>query len=117
MVALSTVVWGLDAELRRLGYEDSGVVWYLGRWRRLRARENYAQRSIPGAALTRPNGPSQRITQRCSLGWQVIPACRQPMWRTLMTAPFVWFDLTADGGAAREFYAGLFGWPIGPARR
>ena len=32
-----------------------------------------------------------------------------------MTAPFVWFDLTADdGGTAREFYAGLFGWPIGP---
>jgi predicted enzyme related to lactoylglutathione lyase len=37
------------------------------------------------------------------------------MWRTLMTAPFVWFDLTADdGGKAREFYAGLFGWQIGP---
>jgi predicted enzyme related to lactoylglutathione lyase len=37
------------------------------------------------------------------------------MWRTLMTAPFVWFDLTAeDGGTVGEFYAGLFGWQIGP---
>ena len=34
-----------------------------------------------------------------------------------MTAPFVWFDLTTDdGGKAREFYAGLFGWSIGPRR-
>jgi hypothetical protein len=32
-----------------------------------------------------------------------------------MGAPFVWFDLTAaDGGKVGEFYAGLFGWTIGP---
>jgi hypothetical protein len=34
MVALSALVSGLDAELRRLGYKDSAVVWRLGRWRR-----------------------------------------------------------------------------------
>src|SRR5258706_8269969 len=33
----------------------------------------YAQRSIPGAALTRPNEPSLRITQRCSLGSAISP--------------------------------------------
>jgi hypothetical protein len=32
-----------------------------------------------------------------------------------MSVPFVWFDLTAgDGAVAREFYADLFGWTIGP---
>ena len=35
MVALSTVVSGLDAELVRLGYKDSTMVWYRGCWRRL----------------------------------------------------------------------------------
>jgi predicted enzyme related to lactoylglutathione lyase len=33
-----------------------------------------------------------------------------------MGAPFVWFDLTtgSDGDGARDFYAELFGWTIGP---
>jgi hypothetical protein len=34
-----------------------------------------------------------------------------------MSAPFVWYDLTAspaDADRAREFYAKLFGWPIVP---
>jgi predicted enzyme related to lactoylglutathione lyase len=34
-----------------------------------------------------------------------------------MSAPFVWYDLTAapaDADRAREFYAKLFGWPIAP---
>jgi integrase len=35
MVALSAVVSGLDAELVRLGYKDSTMVWYRGSWRRL----------------------------------------------------------------------------------
>jgi hypothetical protein len=35
MVALSALVSGLDAELRRLGYKDSTMVWYRGCWRRL----------------------------------------------------------------------------------
>ena len=35
MVALSALVSGLDAELRRLGYKDSTLVWYRGCWRRL----------------------------------------------------------------------------------
>lgn len=35
----------------------------------------------------------------------------------IMSAPFVWYDLTASPAAAdraREFYAKLFGWPIAP---
>lgn len=35
----------------------------------------------------------------------------------LMSAPFVWYDLTAspaDADRAREFYAKLFGWQIAP---
>jgi predicted enzyme related to lactoylglutathione lyase len=34
-----------------------------------------------------------------------------------MSAPFVWYDLTAspaDADGARDFYAKLFGWPIVP---
>jgi predicted enzyme related to lactoylglutathione lyase len=32
-----------------------------------------------------------------------------------MSAPFVWFDLTAaDGSGVGEFYQGLFGWTVGP---
>ncbi len=32
-----------------------------------------------------------------------------------MTPQFMWFDLlAADAGAARRFYAELFGWPIRP---
>jgi integrase len=35
MAALSALVSGLDAELVRLGYKDSTMVWYRGAWRRL----------------------------------------------------------------------------------
>jgi integrase len=35
MVALSDLVASLDAELQRLGYKDSTMVWYRGCWRRL----------------------------------------------------------------------------------
>jgi len=35
MLALSAVVSGLDAELVRLGYKESTMVWYRGCWRRL----------------------------------------------------------------------------------
>jgi integrase len=38
MVALGALVSGLDAELVRLGYKDSTMVWYRGCWRRL---QNY----------------------------------------------------------------------------
>jgi integrase len=34
-VTVSELVSGLDAELRRLGYRDSTLVWYRGCWRRL----------------------------------------------------------------------------------
>ena len=35
MVAVSELVSGLDAELVRLGYKVSTMVWYRGCWRRL----------------------------------------------------------------------------------
>jgi hypothetical protein len=35
MATLSALVSGLDAELRRLGYKESTLVWYRGCWRRL----------------------------------------------------------------------------------
>jgi integrase len=35
MAAVSALVSGLDAELRRLGYKDSTLVWYRGCWRRM----------------------------------------------------------------------------------
>lgn len=35
MVTLAALVSGLDAELVRLGYKDSTMVWYRGCWRRL----------------------------------------------------------------------------------
>ena len=35
MVALRALVSGLDAELVRLGYKDSTMVWYRGCWRRM----------------------------------------------------------------------------------
>ena len=35
MVAVSALVSGLDAELMRLGYKDSTMIWYRGCWRRL----------------------------------------------------------------------------------
>ncbi len=37
MVAVSALVSGLDAELVRLGYKPSTMVWYRGCWRRLEA--------------------------------------------------------------------------------
>ena len=37
MVAVSQLVSGLDAELLRLGYKPSTMVWYRGCWRRLEA--------------------------------------------------------------------------------
>ncbi len=35
MTSVSALVSGLDAELRRLGYEDSTMRWYRGSWRRM----------------------------------------------------------------------------------
>jgi hypothetical protein len=35
MATLSALVSGLGAGLRRLGYQDSTLVWYRGCWRRL----------------------------------------------------------------------------------
>ena len=35
MATLPALVSSLDAELRRLGYKDSTMVWYRGCWRRM----------------------------------------------------------------------------------
>ena len=44
MVALCALVSGLDAELARLGYKDSTMVWYRGCWRRM--QKYFAVRGI-----------------------------------------------------------------------
>ena len=47
--ALSAVVSGLDAELVRLGYKDSTMVWYRGCWRRL--ERFFAARGVEAFSL------------------------------------------------------------------
>ena len=49
MATVSALVSGLDAELRRLGYQDSTLVWYRGCWRRL--ARFFAARGIEELAL------------------------------------------------------------------
>jgi integrase len=49
MVALSALVSGLDAELVRLGYKDSTMVWYRGCWRRL--QKYFAGRGVEEFSL------------------------------------------------------------------
>src|SRR5207342_3731014 len=49
MVAVSELVSGLDAELVRLGYKPSTMVWYRGCWRRLEAF--FAARSVQEFSL------------------------------------------------------------------
>ena len=44
MATLSALVSGLEAELRRLGYKDSTLVWYRGCWRRM--QKHFAARGI-----------------------------------------------------------------------
>ena len=46
MVALPVLVSGLDAEMVRLGYKDSTMVWYRGCWRRL--QRYFAARGVGG---------------------------------------------------------------------
>jgi UDP-glucose/GDP-mannose dehydrogenase family, central domain/UDP-glucose/GDP-mannose dehydrogenase family, NAD binding domain len=49
MVAVSALVSGLDAELVRLGYKDSTMVWYRGCWRRL--QRYFAARGVEEFSL------------------------------------------------------------------
>src|SRR5215470_20120688 len=49
MVALSVLVSGLDAEMARLGYKDSAMVWYRGSWRRL--QRYFAARGVEEFSL------------------------------------------------------------------
>src|SRR6516225_1054942 len=49
MVALCALVSGLDAELRRLGYKDSTMVWYRGCWRRM--QKYFAARGVEEFSL------------------------------------------------------------------
>ena len=49
MAILSALVSGLEAELRRLGYKDSTLVWYRGCWRRM--QKHFAARGIEEFSL------------------------------------------------------------------
>ena len=49
MATLSALVSGLDAELRRLGYKDSTMVWYRGCWRRM--QKYFAARGVEEFSL------------------------------------------------------------------
>jgi hypothetical protein len=49
MATLSALVSGLEAELRRLGYRDSTLVWYRGCWRRM--QKHFAARGIEEFSL------------------------------------------------------------------
>ena len=49
MATLSALVSGLDAELRRLGYKDSTMVWYRGCWRRV--QKHFAARGLEEFSL------------------------------------------------------------------
>ena len=49
MVALPALVSGLDAEMVRLGYKDSTMVWYRGCWRRL--QRYFAARGVEEFSL------------------------------------------------------------------
>ena len=49
MVALPVLVSGLEAELLRLGYKDSTMVWYRGCWRRL--QRYFAARGVEEFSL------------------------------------------------------------------
>jgi integrase len=49
MTTLSVLVSGLEAELRRLGYKDSTLVWYQGCWRRM--QKHFAARGVEEFSL------------------------------------------------------------------
>ena len=49
MATLSALVSGLEAELRRLGYKESTLVWYRGCWRRM--HKHFAARGIEEFSL------------------------------------------------------------------
>ena len=49
MATLSALVSGLEAELRRLGYKDSTLVWYRGCWRRM--QKYFAARGVEEFSL------------------------------------------------------------------
>ena len=49
MAALRALVSGLDAELVRLGYKDSTMVWYRGCWRRM--QKYFAARGVEEFSL------------------------------------------------------------------
>ena len=49
MTTVSALVSGLDAELRRLGYKDTTMVWYRGCWRRM--QDFFAARGVEEFSL------------------------------------------------------------------
>lgn len=66
MATLSALVSGLEAELQRLGYKDSTLVWYRGRWRRM--QKYFAARGVEEFSLMRGwRGSTTRVgsSARC----------------------------------------------------
>ena len=49
MAALPALVSGLDAEMARLGYRESTMVWYRGCWRRM--QKHFAARGVEEFSL------------------------------------------------------------------
>jgi hypothetical protein len=49
MATLSALVSGLEAELQRLGYKESMLVWYRGCWRRM--QKYFAARGVEEFSL------------------------------------------------------------------
>ena len=49
MATLYALVSGLEAELQRLGYKDSTLVWYRGCWRRM--QKYFAARGVEEFSL------------------------------------------------------------------
>ena len=110
MVAVSELVSGLDAELVRLGYKPSTMVWYRGCWRRL--ERFFASRGVQEFSLdlamawvdqacggssprSRP-ARSNRPMCTCSASRRCSTTSRST-GRCCAATPAPWSRLTADG--------------------
>ena len=88
MATLFALVSGLEAELRRLGYKDSTLVWYRGCWRRM--HKHFAARGIEEFS---PDAAMAWVDDACG-GSGKEQAC------TLEANPCVLVQGTPDAGAS-----------------
>ena len=110
MVTLSALVSGLDAELVRLGYKASTMVWYRGCWRRL--ERFFAARGVRGVLpgcgdgvgrrglrLLRQGAGRHAQTDRCLLvqGRADAGRLRGPRGGAAPLLPSRWSKLAGDG--------------------